>query len=391
MNKNKYRYLILLAAVLVQLCLGATYAWSIFVEPLKKMLYVSQASIQFPFSVFYIVFPFTMIFSGLLLNRFGVKFNLLAGASFFASGWFLAGTFGHHFWMLVLGIGVFGGIGVGLAYIVPITMCIQWFPERKGLVTGIAVAGFGGGSAIVAQIAGHLLSRGWTPFETLRILGLAFFVLIVCGALILKKPGDSTTQMQKPVSLRFEHPKFFCLLYVMMTAGVAAGFAVNANLKQIIPSIDLKAGASAVSIFALCNAAGRIVWGMLFDRFGGRKTMPANLILQAMLLILSPLYLKSTQGLFLFAGLAGFNYGGVLVLYASEVSHVWGVDSVGRVYGLLFSCNIFASLAPVGAGVVFDWTGNFDIAFISIGVGIGMVVAGFFLLGRNWLCREVQI
>ena len=126
------------------------------------------------------------------------------------------------------------------------------------------------------------------------------------------------------------------------------------------------AGVNAVSAFALANAAGRIAWGWFFDRFRGGFTVNANLLFQATVFLLAPWTLVSERGLILFAVLSGFNYGGVLVLYASSVAHRWGNDAVGRVYGMLFSANVPAALAPLAAGLVFDVTGGFTVALWSL-------------------------
>ncbi|MDP3282861.1 MAG: MFS transporter, partial [Desulfobacterales bacterium] len=173
------RYIILVSAVIMQMCLGATYSWSVYVEPLRKLTGLLQGLVQLPFSVFYFAFPFTMIFSGFFLKRFGPAFCAVSGGILFGSGWILAGFGGNHFGFTITGIGLMGGVGAGLAYIVPIATCIRWFPERKGLVTGIAVAGFGGGAAFVSQAAGMMInSMGKSPFEAFTLFGITFMILV---------------------------------------------------------------------------------------------------------------------------------------------------------------------------------------------------------------------
>lgn len=139
------RYLILVCAVLMQVCLGATYSWSVYVQPLKTLTGLAQGPVQIPFTVFYFVFPLTMMVAGGFLPRIGPRRSAMAGGLLFGGGWLLAGLGSHSFIFTVMGIGALAGVGAGMAYIVPIAVCIRWFPKSKGLVTGIAVAGFGGG------------------------------------------------------------------------------------------------------------------------------------------------------------------------------------------------------------------------------------------------------
>ncbi|HBG18856.1 MAG TPA: hypothetical protein DDY32_06145, partial [Desulfobulbaceae bacterium] len=145
MEGNTLRYIILPAAVLMQMCLGATYSWSVYVQPLKALAGLQQGSAQIPFTVFYFVFPLTVMFAGMLLPRLGPRVCAVTGGLCFGGGWLLASLGVHSFVFTILGIGLLAGIGAGMAYIVPIAVCIRWFPRAKGLVTGVAVAGFGGG------------------------------------------------------------------------------------------------------------------------------------------------------------------------------------------------------------------------------------------------------
>ncbi|MFH1154705.1 MAG: MFS transporter [Pseudomonadota bacterium] len=364
------KYYILICAVLMQLCLGATYSWSVYVASLKSMTGLGQGPVQLPFSVFYFVFPLTMVVSGSILARRGPRFNAVLGGILFGSGWILAGFGKAGFSFTVSGIGLLAGVGAGLAYIVPISTCIQWFPKHKGAVTGIAVAGFGGGAAIVSQVAGFMMaSLGKTPFEVFFVFGGLFLFLIPCAGLIMQPaPGEAAAGKEPLPLTQFLSKPVFWMLYFAMFAGLAAGFAVNANLKELYTGTGIRAGITAVSLFALANAAGRIIWGFLFDRIRPRHALRANLLCQAALLFSSAMLLRSETGLLVFAVLAGFNYGGVLVLYASSAAGIWGNHRMAQVYGWLFSANIPAALSPMLAGWGFDTLGSFILPFGIIGV-----------------------
>ena len=366
----KNRYVILAAALVMNACLGASYAWSDFVTPLKAMLGLGQGPAQLPFSVFYIAFPVTMIFSGSLYARLGPRRCAILGGLFFGCGWFLAGFGGQHFSVTVVGIGLLGGIGVGFAYIVPIANSILWFPRRKGLVTGLAVAGFGGGAALVSHVAKYLMeTRGLTPFATFRALGLVFLVLIVAvGSLQVPLPGAAIRKRKMKGLDKALAEKTFWLLYLAMFAGLAAGIAVIANLKQFGAGWNIHSALNLVVLFALTNAAGRIAWGLLSDHARPAILIRANLIAQAAILLGSPWLLRSSGGLQAIALLAGFNYGGVLVLYAATAARRWGPERLGPIYGWMFSANMPAALAPLFVGYVYDHTGSFALPLTLIAV-----------------------
>lgn len=364
------RYLVLAAAIAMQACLGATYSWSIFVDSIRQATGVGQASAQRPFTLFYIVFPAMTILSGTLLGRLGPRRCAMLGGLVFGGGWILAGFGEHHFGFTLAGVGVCGGIGVGLAYIVPIAVGVLWFPNHKGLVTGLAVAGFGGGAAAVTQAARYMMaSHGATPFDALRILGLLFATIVVlAGACMCDPPGHHRSRATLVRVREFLWDPAFIFLYLAMFAGLAAGLTVNANLKQLCGVVDVAGGARAVALFALANAAGRICWGLLFDRVRALTAIRLDLAAQALLLAASPFLLKSAAGFQVVALIAGFNYGGVLVLYASTVARRWGGERVGQIYGWLFSANIPAALFPWLAGAAFDAWRSFTIPLLALAV-----------------------
>lgn len=377
------RYSILAAAVVMQLCLGATYAWAVFVAPLKGLTGLGQGPVQAPFTVFYVAFPAMTVAAGALLARLGPRRMAVLGGLLFGGGWALAGLGEGRFPLTILGVGLLGGVGVGFAYLVPIATCILWFPRNKGLVTGIAVAGFGGGAALVARLAGLLMDRyGMGPFEALHWLGLGFLVLVPLAGSLMRRPDPvaGAGRQAEPLRRVLAQPRFH-LLYLAMFAGLTAGLAVNANLKELVPRIDARAGVAAVGWFAVANAAGRIAWGWLFDRISSRAAITMNLLLQAALMFGAPWLLGARAGLAPFAFVAGFNYGGVLVVYASTTARCWGAERVGGIYGWLFSANIPAALAPTLAGMAYDRWGSFTLPLASIG-GL-LVLAAWLVLRRG--------
>jgi OFA family oxalate/formate antiporter-like MFS transporter len=363
------RYAILSAAFLMQMCLGATYSWSVFVRPIRELTGLSQGIAQLPFTTFYFAFPITLLFSGRILNSLGPRRCALIGTALFGTGWALAGIGGpSSFVAVVLGIGIFAGIGVGFAYVVPIAVGNKWFPRQPGLVTGIGVAGFAVGAALVGLSGEAIMLRGGaTPFQALALLGLSFLVLGLPAAAQMAfpdgariAPGPSPRRRELLRSVEFRQ------LFPAMVAGLAAGFAVNTNLKDLSPAGLPAAGVTAVSVFAIANAVGRIAWGWIFDRGLPSSIIRLNLLAQAVVLGGVGFLIGGLPSLLVFAGLAGFNYGGMLVLYASTVARRWGVEHVGQVYGLLFTANIVAAPAPMLAGFSLDGFGSFLPAFLLL-------------------------
>jgi OFA family oxalate/formate antiporter-like MFS transporter len=376
------RYRILAAAVVMQMCLGATYAWSVFVLPLKQIAAILQSTAQLPFSLFYFAFPATMIVTGTLLPAIGPRRCAVVGGLLFGGGWMLASMGRFHFAFTILGIGLMAGIGVGFAYIVPIATCVRWFPRQKGLVTGVAVAGFGGGAALVSYAAGSLMETfGMSPFATFGFLGALFLLLVALAGAVMENPPDSGGVVLQRLSVTgVLRNRSFVFLYLAMFAGLAAGFAVNANMKELYAGTGVQAGLKAVAAFALANAAGRITWGWFFDRGRSIGILQVNLLLQAALLLLHGLILRSEAGLVAFAALAGFNYGGILVLYASAAAERWGSERLSQIYGWLFSANIPAAASPIIAGAAFDRLGSFSPVLWGIG---GLMACGAIALGMQ--------
>ena len=384
------RFLVLAAAVAMQVCLGATYSWSAFVSQIRATSGMGQGAAQVPFTLFYIVFPVTVVAGGMLVGRVSPRLCAVSGGVLFGAGWVVASLGSHGFGFTILGIGVLGGIGAGLAYLVPIAVGVLWFPRHKGLVTGIAVAGFAAGAALISAATDRLAPLGWGPFEVIRACGLVFLVVLpLAGALMHRPPGMAHAAARRTMPLRdlITDPAFG-ILYLAMFAGLIAGLGVNANVKQLAPAAAATAGLSVVGCFALANAAGRIAHGWLADRMRARTVIAANLLAQSALLFAAPLFLDagSAGAMKLFAVLAGFNYGGILVLYAATAARQWGAERVAGAYGWLFSANIPASFAPVLAGRAYDRLHSFTVPLA--GIAATMLVAAVLVMRSRSLRND---
>lgn len=361
------KYLVLVSAVMVSVCIGATYSWSVFVAPLKQLTGLDQGGVQIPFTVFYLCFPLTLMFSGAIMERIGPQLTSALGGLVFGGGWWFASLGCDGFAYTILGIGVLGGVGVGLAYVVPISTGVRWFPERKGLVIGVAVAGFGSGAILVANLSKWLITvHHWSPFELFRGFGLCFMAVIALASMAIANPPGTALGGCPVMPRGVLAGRAFRMLYLGMFAGLIAGFTVVTNIKEFYRGGNaMDIGIAAVSLFAFSNAAGRLAWGWLFDRIRSQTAVRLNLAAQGLAFLAAPWLIQSGVGVKVFAILAGVNYGGVLVIYASAAARRWGGERVGRIYGWIFTANILASLAPVLAGKAFAASGSFTMPLVA--------------------------
>jgi OFA family oxalate/formate antiporter-like MFS transporter len=359
-HSMKKGIIVLIASVLMQLALGGVYAWSAFVPALREHHALAgwQAGLIFGTSI--AVFTLTMVAAGRKLDAVGPRRMALAGALFYGAGYFYAGHSNGEWPALWLGIGLLSGIGIGLGYVCPLTACVRWFPARKGLVTGIAVAGFGGGAIVLAEVAETMFALGWEPLRLFRALGIIFWMWLAGCALLIGFPAAAVVT-EAPVSgpslwrdVRFRR------LFAGMFCGTFGGLLAIGHLKPIALTADLssQAGALAVAGFAAGNALGRIAWGLLHDRMGSRLVPISMAFLGFVLLGLLD---SGVAWRFIGASLvAGFGFGSCFVLYAAETAAVFGVAQVPRIYPKIFLAYGVAGITgPLLGGWLYDITGAY--------------------------------
>lgn len=371
------RYRILLAGILIQMCLGGVYAWSTFVPALRAAhgLTSAQAALIFGTTIFSLAIA--MVLAGWLLGRIGPRAVCTAGALLYAAGYLLASASSGSFLALFLCISILAGAGIGFCYVCPLAVCVQWFPKRKGLITGLSVAGFGGGAVVLAGAAARLIASGMDPLSIFRGIGIIYGILIFAGALQLQFPVQGNADRSNfvpPYGVILSKPGFWALAGGMF-AGTFAGLIVIGNLKPLGIGLGISPGgaALAVSLFAVGNALGRIVWGWMHDRLGFLAIPAALACLAAGILPLS-----APLGEFSFFGatvLTGFSFGACFVLFAAELAARHGAASIGRFYPLIFLFYGFAGiLGPTMGGWLHDRYQSFHPA-IYLGAGMAGLAA----------------
>ncbi|NCA81409.1 MAG: MFS transporter [Opitutae bacterium] len=362
------RWLVLAAATALLFCLGGLYAWSIFIPPLRAADHLSMAQCQMIFGTLIAVFTLAMVPAGKWVARGRARESALLGAVLFWLGYQLAHE--GSFLALWIGLGLLAGAGTGFGYSAALTTAMRWFPQSRGMATGIVVAGFGGGSAFLSFWVSSRLAAGWNVFEILRWIGHAYGALLFLAALALRPPpAPAASTRAVPLKTALADP-FFWRMAAGMFAGTFAGLLVIANLKPMVLAMGAD-GAWAVSFFAAGNAAGRVAWGRIIDR-KGLASIPGSLgALTAGIAGLWLLELWSMPGLALAMALwVGFGFGACFVLYASGIALHWGAEAVPHLYPIVFLLYGLSGIAgPLAGGFLFDWTDTYRAALaISGGV-----------------------
>ncbi|MBN2135144.1 MAG: MFS transporter [Acidobacteria bacterium] len=388
--KNKWA--VLIAGILMQLILGGIYAWSVFVPSLKDNYGFSGTQTGLIFGITIGVFTLAMLFAGRLLDSKGPRLTSFIGAILYIIGHLVASFSSGSFPILVLGIGVLVGAGIGFGYVCPLATSMKWFPKHKGLVSGIAVAGFGGGAALLSKIVAKMLANNVEVLKIFLYIALVPGAILLVSALIMANPDTTKKNEKKKEKIELKEIIFqprFNLLFAGMLAGTFGGLLVIGNLKPmgLAAGISTSAATIAIAVLSLSNAAGRIIWGAVQDRIG-RLAISIKLILLGIGVL--PLLVNGSSFMFLLgAGLTGFMFGGCFVLYAAQVAGRYGTEYFGTIYPIVFLSYGFSGiLGPVAGGKIFDLTGSYSIAvYICAALAIGMGII-FLLLDNKFRKSE---
>ena len=382
--KTPNRWIIAIAGVFLQIALGAVYAWSVFRVPLSQQFgwSISQVTLTFTISIF--VLGFAAFFGGLWMNRTGPRTVALTGAAFYGLGVFLASFSANKLWWLYLSYGFIGGIGLGLGYIVPVAVLVKWFPDRRGLITGIAVGGFGAGALITAPVATRLIqSVGVLP--TFAYLGVGYFIVAVIAALFMQNPPEGWqlegwTATEKQTSERVSKDYVLSealktwqwwIMWLILFLNVCAGIAVisqEAPIFQELTKVTAIVAAGMVGIASLGNAAGRVFWAWLSDIITRRATFAVMFGVQVLLFWFFPnIAMTSMMTVVTFVIL--MCYGGGFGTMPAFTADYFGPKNVGPIYGLMLTAWSFGSVVgPLYTARMRETTGNYTGALHVIAI-----------------------
>lgn len=378
--------------LIINICLGAIYAFSVFRGPLEKLFNIGATQSGLPFMVFLGCFALAMPLAGNLMQKWGPKKTTMLGGFLVGAGWILA-SFAPNIEILSVIYGVIGGIGVGIAYGCPIAVAAKWFPDKAGLAIGLTVGGFGLSALVTAPLIKYLIGVVGV-MNTFMYLGVAFMILIILLSIPLKFPAEgwkptgwapSAKQVSATIEIdrneMIKKPNFYALwltyaiscLAGLMAIGIASPYGTT--VAKITPEL----AALAVSLFAIFNFAGRPIFGSLTDKFTPKNTAIASFVL--IFVASAILYFGGERNELLYFvgfGILWLCLGGWLAIAPTATKIFFGTKYYGKNYGLVFTAyGVGAIAGTLLSGSIKDMTGSYVGAFpiVMVLAVIGLIVA----------------
>ncbi len=370
--------------LLMNLALGSLYAWSVFVAPLEKEFGWKRADTSWVFTWAVVVFAISFILAGRLQDKLGPFKISMVGCILLTVG-FLLSARTTSLPYLIFSFGIIVGIGNGFGYATPIPVMAKWFPDRRGLAVGLAVAGYGGGSAIFGPLAQLYLIPHYGWRTTLVVLGVIFFAMTFAGAFLLKNPpagyrppgwtpapaakAAATTYEFRPGEMWKTPAAYF--MWVAYALGAAAGLMVISQLVPFAKSMKIPTEAlqtMTLIVGATGNASGRILSGWMSDAIGRLNVLRLMIGISAVAMPLLYLTGGNVAMLYLMVFIVYWCYGTQLSVNASTTSDFWGTKNAGINYGLLFtSWGVAGIIGPRIGGKLFDTYKDYKYAFYTAG------------------------
>ncbi|MDC3416985.1 OFA family MFS transporter [Aquibacillus salsiterrae] len=398
MEKTKNRWLIALSAVGIHISIGSVYAWSNFTDPLINQFGWSASQVQFTFSLAILFLGLSAAFLGHFVEKYGPKKAGLLAAAFFGIGIFGSGFAVNMSSLPLLYIfyGVLGGIGLGVGYIAPVSTLVKWFPDRRGLATGLAIMGFGFAAAISSPIMDALIKSVGTA-NTFYILGLSYFIIMAASSLYLEKPAEGwmpegfkqkidsgkTTVKQDLAQLTANEavktPRFY-YLWLMLFINVTCGIAILSAAKPLaVESVGLSTteAAALVGVLGIFNGLGRIGWASISDYIGRTNTYTTFFVLQIALFAVLP----NTSSVILFQiflAIVYTCYGGGFASIPAYIGDLFGTKQLGAIHGYILTAWAAAGLVgPMFAAWMKDTTGSYgaSLTFFSVLFVVALAVS----------------
>lgn len=396
MNRN----FVVFGAILIQLCLGAIYAWSAFTGKLTAedgAFQLSKTQTQIIFSLGLASFAVVMaLIAGKWQAKVGPRIVAITGGVVMGLGYVIGGLSGTSFWGILIGVGLLGGAGIGLGYVCPIATCVKWFPDKKGLITGLAVAGFGFGALIWIKLTSGfvfgpvdltpgwsgLYGAGWTVSKVFILYGVLFAALVGLGSIVMVNPPDgwkpagwkpptgsaaSSSGERSYTVGQMVRTKQYWSLFLTFMVGATAGLMVIGVIGLFGKDALMNRGGfdsaqatiitgTAMGLFyALMNGLGRIIWGSLSDKLGRKNSIVLMSLLQGVMMIAFYFIGSLEWGLYLGAAIIGFNFGGNFALFPAATADFFGNKSVGINYPWVFMAyGVGGIVGPILGGAMGD-------------------------------------
>ena len=387
------RWLILAAVVVINMCAGSAYAWSVLQKPLQELFHWSTQETTMAFTISLAMLPLAMIIGGKIQDHIGPRRVIACGALFYGAGIIGAG-FSTSLVAMYLTYGVWGGIGLGSIMACTIANTVKFFPGRRGMASGLIAAGFGLGAVVLAPVSAALVEE-YGILTTFKILGTTYMtVILACTALVRTAPPDYRPVNWFPhssaaVAVRrgadknwrevLSDPVFY-LLWGMFGIAAVAGLMVIGHASPIgqeVVGLDSRTAALAVSLLAIGNTSGRVIWGWISDQLGRYNTVMIVFVLTAMVMAAMP-QIRSTLPFLAAITMIGLCYGGIVGIFPSIVADRFGTKHMGINYGLINTAYGVGAYAGPRLASHFKETnhGDYTLAFIA---AAGLCVLGLLL------------
>ena len=369
------RWIIAAAGVLMQVALGAVYAWSVFRAPLVKQFGWSISEVTLTFTVSIFVLGISAFLGGLWLNRKGPRVVAITGGILYGVGVFLASFSANKLWWLYLSYGLIGGIGLGLSYIVPVAVLVKWFPDRRGLITGIAVGGFGAGALITAPVATRLI-QSVGVLNTFAYLGIAYLFVTVVASLFMQNPPEGWrpegwTPTASQTSQRaggdytlgqalktWQWYALWLLLFLNTFAGISI-ISQEAPIFQELVGVSAVVAASMVGIASIGNAFGRVFWAWVSDLITRRATFLVMFVVQVLLFWFLP-SVATVTAMTIITFVVLMCYGGGFGTMPAFAADYFGSKNVGPIYGLMLTAwGCASAVGPLLIAYMRQTTGSY--------------------------------
>ncbi len=377
----------------MQVMLGAIYAWSVFRIPLTELYGASVTQVNLAFTIAILLVGFAAFAGGLWMRRAGPRPVAITAGILYGLGVFLA-SFATSLPILYVTYGALAGIGLGLGYIVPIATLVKWFPDKRGFITGVAVAGFGGGAVVTTLIARAIIGD-LGPLGTFRVLGIIYLIGVVGAALFMRNPPEGfrpagwvpdTTQRTDTSGYEYafgdamktwQWYALWALLFLNASVGIAI-IAEASPMTQEITGANPNVAAFLVILISIANAAGRFLWAWLSDTIGRKWTFLAMFVVQAVLLVAA----TQVSAFVLFAAITMIiisAYGGGFGTMPAFTGDYFGATNVGQIYGLMLTAwSAAAVLGPLLISRVVDATGSYTNAlYIFAAIMLASTIVAF--------------
>lgn len=369
------RYVIASCGVILHLMLGSTYAWSVYRNPIIAETSWNQSAIAFAFSLAIFCLGMSAAFMGQVVEKFGPRVTGTISAILYASGNILTGfaIAQHSIFLLYLGYGVLGGIGLGTGYVTPVSMIIKWFPDKRGLATGLAIMGFGFASLLTSPIA-HFLITKYDVINTFYLLGGAYFLVMLIVSQFLKFPSysEQDTDSHKQLSQGIGAKKAlktveFYLLWLILFINISCGLAlisVVSPMAQDIAGMTANQAAIIVGLMGIFNGFGRLLWASLSDYIGRPLTFLILFVVN-ILMTVSLIFLHAPALFTIAMAVLMTCYGAGFSLIPPYLSDIFGAKELATMHGYILTAWGMAALAgPMLLAVTYSATKSYTSTLI---------------------------